>query len=93
MLLRSTSSFRTAPRSLTARLRRYALFTTLVSPPFDPSLFLQVWAKEAPEDINSGRVKLTVHDFFNPQPVKGADIYFFRVVMYAAPSSLFPRRQ
>jgi hypothetical protein len=45
------------------------------------SLLEQVWEKENPEAIKSGRVKLAVHDFFQPQPVKGADVYFFRVVM------------
>ncbi|GAA5864130.1 hypothetical protein JCM8547_005145 [Rhodosporidiobolus lusitaniae] len=48
----------------------------------------KVWQKEAPEDINSGRVQLTVHDFFKPQPVKNADVYFLRAVIHDWPDDL-----
>ena len=31
------------------------------------------------------RVHLTTHDFFNPQPVQGAEAYFFRYIFHAFP--------
>ncbi|KAJ7049471.1 S-adenosyl-L-methionine-dependent methyltransferase [Mycena amicta] len=41
------------------------------------------WADSAPEAIESGRVKLQVHNFFEPQPVKNAAVYFMRVEIMA----------
>ncbi|KAJ6460913.1 S-adenosyl-L-methionine-dependent methyltransferase [Mycena sanguinolenta] len=43
------------------------------------------WAESAPELIESGRVKLEVHNFFEPQPVKDAAVYFMRVVIHDWP--------
>ncbi|KAF7377776.1 4-O-methyltransferase 1 [Mycena sanguinolenta] len=43
------------------------------------------WAESAPELIESGRVKLQVHNFFEPQPVKDAAMYFMRVVIHDWP--------
>ncbi|KAJ6475817.1 S-adenosyl-L-methionine-dependent methyltransferase [Mycena vitilis] len=43
------------------------------------------WASSAPELIESGRVKLQVHNFFEPQPVKDAAVYFMRVVIHDWP--------
>ncbi|KAK7038000.1 4-O-methyltransferase 1 [Favolaschia claudopus] len=40
------------------------------------------WATSAPELVKSGRVKLQVHSFFDPQPVKEAAVYFMRVVIH-----------
>lgn len=37
-------------------------------------------AKTPPE--LAGRVKFMVHDFFTEQPVKGADVYFFRWIFH-----------
>jgi hypothetical protein len=37
-----------------------------------------------PAELQS-RVQLTTHDFFEPQPVKGADVYFFRHVFHNWP--------
>ncbi|GAA6037613.1 hypothetical protein JCM8097_006143 [Rhodosporidiobolus ruineniae] len=42
----------------------------------------QLWEKEVPEALESGRVKLMPHDFFGPQPVKGADVYFLRAIIH-----------
>ncbi|GAA5864154.1 hypothetical protein JCM8547_005156 [Rhodosporidiobolus lusitaniae] len=41
-----------------------------------------VWEKEQPEAIKSGHVQLVVHDFFQPQPVKYADVYFLRAIIH-----------
>ncbi|KAF7368965.1 4-O-methyltransferase 1 [Mycena venus] len=43
------------------------------------------WAASAPELIDSERVKLQVHNFFEPQPVKDAAVYFMRVVIHDWP--------
>ncbi|KAK1456166.1 O-methyltransferase [Colletotrichum cuscutae] len=37
--------------------------------------------KTDPQALTSGVVKLTPHDFFNENPVKGADVYWFRSVI------------
>ncbi|KAK6851072.1 hypothetical protein PG987_000706 [Apiospora arundinis] len=29
-----------------------------------------------------GRIKLQTHDFFTPQPVKGARVYFMRTILH-----------
>ncbi|KAI1809228.1 S-adenosyl-L-methionine-dependent methyltransferase [Poronia punctata] len=34
-----------------------------------------------PEDVQ-GRIHFGVHDFFTPQPLHGADVYFFRLVFH-----------
>ncbi len=41
-----------------------------------------VWGRENPEAIKSGRVKLLPSDFFKEQPVKGAEVYLLRHVLY-----------
>ncbi|CUS10370.1 unnamed protein product [Tuber aestivum] len=41
----------------------------------------QIWAKENPEALES-RVTLQGHDFFKVNPVKGADIYWFRYIIH-----------
>jgi hypothetical protein len=46
---------------------------------------LQFWATSAPDLIESGRVQLQVHNFFEPQPVKDAAVYFMRVVIHDWP--------
>ncbi|KAJ7489535.1 S-adenosyl-L-methionine-dependent methyltransferase [Mycena latifolia] len=43
------------------------------------------WATSAPELVSSGRVQLQVHNFFEPQPVKDAAVYFMRVVIHDWP--------
>lgn len=40
------------------------------------------WAQEAPELLLSGRVQLTVHDFFTPMPVKSAAVFLLRWIMH-----------
>ncbi|GKT65341.1 O-methyltransferase [Colletotrichum tofieldiae] len=39
------------------------------------------WQKTDPQALARGGVKLTTHDFFNENPVKGADVYWFRSVI------------
>ncbi|KAJ7250604.1 S-adenosyl-L-methionine-dependent methyltransferase [Mycena rebaudengoi] len=43
------------------------------------------WASSAPELLESGRVQLQVHNFFEPQPVRDAAVYFMRVVIHDWP--------
>ncbi|KAG6832062.1 hypothetical protein H0H92_005484 [Tricholoma furcatifolium] len=43
------------------------------------------WKKNAPQAVPNGKVTLQVHDFFTPQPVKGAALYFLRVVIHDWP--------
>ncbi|KIK53484.1 hypothetical protein GYMLUDRAFT_265005 [Collybiopsis luxurians FD-317 M1] len=40
------------------------------------------WEQTDPDAINSGRVQLQVHDFFTPQPIQRAAVYFLRVVIH-----------
>ncbi|KDQ16040.1 hypothetical protein BOTBODRAFT_31123 [Botryobasidium botryosum FD-172 SS1] len=42
----------------------------------------QFWASVDPDAIPSGRVEWTIHDFFNPQPVKDATVYFLRCIIH-----------
>jgi sterigmatocystin 8-O-methyltransferase len=37
-----------------------------------------------PEEVK-GRVEFMPHDFFQPQPVKGADVYLFRFIFHDHP--------
>ncbi|KAI1140497.1 putative O-methyltransferase [Hypoxylon sp. FL0543] len=41
-----------------------------------------MWQQEYPEALESGRVKFVTQDFFEPNPVKGADIYWMRHVLH-----------
>ncbi|KAI5479076.1 S-adenosyl-L-methionine-dependent methyltransferase [Pseudohyphozyma bogoriensis] len=46
-----------------------------------------VWEKEEGEALSSGRVTLKAHDFFTPQPVQGADVYFLRAIIHDWPNA------
>ena len=50
------------------------------------SIPTQFWASADPDAIPSGRVEWQVYDFFTPQPVKGAAVYFVHAIMYALPN-------
>ncbi|KAJ0163409.1 Demethylsterigmatocystin 6-O-methyltransferase [Colletotrichum tanaceti] len=39
------------------------------------------WQKTDPQALATGAVKLTAHDFFRENPVKGADVYWLRSVI------------
>ncbi|KAF5371626.1 hypothetical protein D9758_003596 [Tetrapyrgos nigripes] len=40
------------------------------------------WNEKDPEAIKSGQVTLQAHDFFSPQPVKNAAVYFLRGIVH-----------
>ncbi|KDQ18302.1 hypothetical protein BOTBODRAFT_28716 [Botryobasidium botryosum FD-172 SS1] len=42
----------------------------------------ELWKKEHPGALESGDVRLEVHDFFEPQPTRGADVYHLRQIMH-----------
>lgn len=37
--------------------------------------------KDLPEEYH-GRVQFQLHSFFTPQPIKNADVYFFRLIFH-----------
>lgn len=41
----------------------------------------EVWAREVPEALTSGRLRLMAHDFFEEQPVKSAEVYVMRHIL------------
>ncbi|KAE9406823.1 S-adenosyl-L-methionine-dependent methyltransferase [Gymnopus androsaceus JB14] len=45
----------------------------------------EFWDVQSPGTLQSGRVTLQVHNFFDPQPVKNAAIYFLRVILHDWP--------
>jgi len=45
------------------------------------------WQTSYPEAIASGLVTLQPHDFFNPQPIKGAAVYFMRTILHDWPET------
>jgi hypothetical protein len=49
-------------------------------------MILQYWQREYPEALADGRVKLQTHDFFTPQPVKNAAVFFLRYVLHDWPT-------
>ncbi|KAJ6259262.1 O-demethylpuromycin-O-methyltransferase [Drechslerella dactyloides] len=42
----------------------------------------EVWPRENPSALQQGRVKFIEHDFFEENPVKGADIYWLRYILH-----------
>ncbi|KIY67020.1 S-adenosyl-L-methionine-dependent methyltransferase [Cylindrobasidium torrendii FP15055 ss-10] len=43
------------------------------------------WNSEAPEALTNGTVTIKPHSFLEPQPVKNASVYFFRVTLHNWP--------
>lgn len=43
----------------------------------------EVWPKENPGALKDGRVRFMEHDFFEQNPVEGADVYWLRYIMWA----------
>lgn len=41
----------------------------------------EVWPRENPEALSTGRVEFLAHDFFKTNPVVGADIYWLRYIL------------
>jgi hypothetical protein len=62
---------------------RYAMPSTLYH---GAHMILQYWQREYPEALTDGRVKLQTHDFFTPQPVKNAAVFFLRYVLHDWPA-------
>ena len=42
----------------------------------------QLWQKRLPSALESGRVQLQAHDFFEPQPVKNADVFLLKQILH-----------
>ncbi|KAJ5892735.1 hypothetical protein N7504_009426 [Penicillium tannophilum] len=42
----------------------------------------EIWPLENPQALNTGRVKFLEHDFFNLNPVTGADVYWLRYILH-----------
>lgn len=42
----------------------------------------EIYPKEAPEAVSTGRVTFQAHDFFEPNPVKNADVYWLRGILW-----------
>ncbi|KAI4098278.1 MAG: hypothetical protein LQ339_006537 [Xanthoria mediterranea] len=42
----------------------------------------EIFPREAPDAIPSGRVRFMAHDFFQENPVKGADVYWLRGILH-----------
>ncbi|KAJ7202040.1 O-methyltransferase [Mycena pura] len=51
----------------------------------------KAWRTKCPEFLDSGAVHFQVHDFFAPQPVKEAAVYFLRVVLHDWPDAFAQR--
>ncbi|KAF5312796.1 hypothetical protein D9619_003671 [Psilocybe cf. subviscida] len=45
------------------------------------------WKEELPEAIDSGRVVLEAHDFFAPQPVANASVFFLKHILHNWPNA------
>lgn len=42
----------------------------------------EVWPHENAAALASGRIEFVVHDFFDVNPVRGADVYWLRYVLH-----------
>lgn len=42
----------------------------------------EVWPKENPSALQEGRVTFTPHNFFDKNPVKGAEVYWLRYIIH-----------
>ncbi len=42
----------------------------------------EVWPRENPTALHQGRVQFVQHDFFQTNPVKNADVYWFRYIIH-----------
>lgn len=45
----------------------------------------EIFPEKAPDALASGRVKFMAHDFFEPNPVKQADVYWLRAILSVDP--------
>ncbi|KAJ7694898.1 S-adenosyl-L-methionine-dependent methyltransferase, partial [Mycena rosella] len=51
----------------------------------------KAWRSKCPELLDSGAVKIAVHDFFAPQPIAGAAVFLLRVVLHDWPDAFAQR--
>ena len=65
----------------TAIARRYPSVRCIVQDVIQAVEAGEAKLKDLPEDVQ-GRIKYQVHDIFEEQPVKGADIYYLRAVFH-----------
>lgn len=42
---------------------------------------IAAWNATYPQALAQGKIQLTVHDFFDKNPVLGADVYWLRYIM------------
>ncbi|EED80501.1 predicted protein [Postia placenta Mad-698-R] len=47
----------------------------------------ELWQREMPDAVMSGRIQMMAHDFFAPQPVANADVYLMRYVLHDWPDA------
>ncbi|KAI1400598.1 putative O-methyltransferase [Hypoxylon fuscum] len=59
--------------------RRFSLLSFVVQDLDEP--VVRDAERQRPEEL-ADRVRYMVHDFFTEQPIKGADVYFFRAVLH-----------
>ncbi|KAI0063931.1 S-adenosyl-L-methionine-dependent methyltransferase [Artomyces pyxidatus] len=45
------------------------------------------WEGQSPQSVSDGTVTLQTHNFFEPQPVKDAAVYFMRMIMHNWPDA------
>ncbi|KAK6193174.1 hypothetical protein LQW54_012727 [Pestalotiopsis sp. IQ-011] len=45
------------------------------------------WAFKHPDALASGQVQLSAHDFFAPNPVRGAEVYWLRYILHDWPDT------
>jgi hypothetical protein len=53
---------------------------------YGADMVFQYWQREYPDALADGRVKLQTHDFFTPQPVKNAAVFFLRYILHDWPA-------
>ncbi|KAJ7106857.1 S-adenosyl-L-methionine-dependent methyltransferase [Mycena crocata] len=48
---------------------------------------IKMWKQELPGAVESGQVRVCVHDFFQPQPVQDAAVFFLRFIIHDWPDA------
>lgn len=94
--LRSCRNFDDSPRWVLTLLRIIGSFSLQLAQLYPQLRFivqdqaamveqgLSIWEKKLPTALESGRAQFMEHDFFTPNPVKEADIYWMRNVLCVA---------
>ncbi|CAK5276538.1 unnamed protein product [Mycena citricolor] len=59
--------------------------------PFVVAMGEKAWRDKCPELLDSGAVRFQVHDFFTPQPITNAAVFFLRVVLHDWPDAFAQR--